>query len=71
MSRTGTHGSRSPRPRGIRRVERWLVGVAMGVVAFVLEKVVMRSVRREGKTPKVAEPGPRTFTSRGGEVDVD
>ena len=61
----------TPRPTGIRRVERWLVGVAMGVVAFVLEKAVMRSVRREGKTPKVAPPESRTFTTRGGEVDVD
>lgn len=59
------------RPRGIRRVERWLVGLAMGVVAFVLEKAVLRSVRKEGKTPPVAEPEARTFTSRGGEVDVD
>lgn len=61
----------TPRATGIRRVERWVVGVAMGIVAFVLEKAVMRSVRREGKTPKVVRPESRTFTTRGGEVDVD
>jgi hypothetical protein len=59
------------RPKGFRRVERWLVGIAMGMIAFVLEKAVIRSVRKEGKTPRVAEPESRTFTSRGGEVDVD
>jgi hypothetical protein len=31
---------------------------------------VMRSVRRDGKEPKVAEPEARTITSRGGDVDV-
>ena len=56
------------KPKGLRRVERWLVGLAMAVVAFVLEKVVMRSVRT-GETPK-AEPATTTVTSRGGEVDL-
>ena len=64
MSRSSR--SRSAAPRGIRRVERWLVGVAMGMVAFVLEKAVMRSVRKE-EAPKEAT----TLTSRGGEVDLD
>lgn len=64
MARTGA----SVRPRGIRRVERWFVGVAMAVVAFVLEKVVMRSVRKEDPVPS---PGPTTLTARGGEVDLE
>ena len=53
-----------------RRIERWLVGVVFGVIAFVLERVVMRSVRRGGKEPPAAEPEPRTITSHGGDVDV-
>jgi TRAP-type C4-dicarboxylate transport system permease small subunit len=57
-----------PKPKGFRRLERWLVGVAFAVMAFVLEKVVMRSVRRKGTT----EPEEvTTMISKGGEVDVD
>lgn len=59
-----------PRVRGLRRVERWLVGVAFSLIAFVLERVVMRSVRRGGAEPKSVEQGSRTITSRGGDVDV-
>jgi hypothetical protein len=32
----------------IRQVERWLVGMAMMVVAYLLEKAVVRSIRRSG-----------------------
>ncbi|MEP6758278.1 MAG: hypothetical protein ABJB55_03700 [Actinomycetota bacterium] len=53
-------------PKGIRRVERWLVGIAMGVIAFVLERIVMRSVKK-----KAPDPVPTTLTSKGGEVDYD
>ena len=53
-------------PKGIRRVERWIVGIAMGVIAFVLERIVMRSVKK-----KAPEPVPTTLTSKGGEVDYD
>jgi hypothetical protein len=61
----------SPPARGIRRVERWLVGIAFAVIAWVLERVVMRSVRRDGKEPRTPEAEARTITSRGGDVDVD
>jgi hypothetical protein len=61
----------SPKPRGIRRVERWLVGVAFAVIAFVLERVVVRAVRREGGPARTVAPEARTFTSRGGDVDVE
>jgi hypothetical protein len=54
----------------MRRVERWLVGVAMAVVAFVLEKVVVRAMRREGRGDEL-EAEPTTLTSRGGDVDLD
>jgi hypothetical protein len=60
--------SRSP----IRSFERWVVGLGMAVIAFILEKVVMRSVRRgETKPATDSEPAPTTFTSRGGDVDVE
>ena len=56
------------KPKNVfRRVERWAVGVAMAVVAFVLERVVMRSVRKGGKQ---GPPEPTTLTSKGGEVDL-
>jgi hypothetical protein len=55
----------SKRPKGWRRVERWLVGLAMVVIAAVLERVVMRSVKKE------ASPRATTLTSKGGEVDLD
>jgi hypothetical protein len=43
----------------------------MAVIAFILERVVMRSVRRgERETLTAPEPQPTTFTSKGGEVDV-
>ncbi len=58
------------KPKGFfRRVERWAVGVVMAIVAIVLERVVMRSVKRGGKEVVVA-PEPTTLTSKGGEVDL-
>ena len=57
------------RPTGFRRVERWLVGVAMAVIAFVLERLVLRSVKK--KEPRAVAPKPTTLTSKGGEVDLD
>jgi hypothetical protein len=53
------------RATGIRRLERWLVGLAMIVVAFVLERIVLRSVKKSDP------PQPTTLTSKGGEVDLD
>jgi hypothetical protein len=32
----------------MRHVERWLVGLAMMVMAYLLEKAVLRSIRRSG-----------------------
>jgi hypothetical protein len=59
----------TPKPTGIRRVERWLVGLAMAVVAFILERLVMRSVKRSGDAK--GQPPPTTVTSKGGEVDLE
>jgi hypothetical protein len=35
----------------IRQLERWLVGLAMMVIAYLLEKVMLRSIRRSGPKP--------------------
>ncbi len=59
---------RTKKPKGLRRVERWAVGLAMGGVAFVLEKAVMRSVRKGGGAS--VEPEPTTITAKGGEAEV-
>ena len=59
------------RPKGFRRFERWTIGVVFSVMAFVLERVVMRSVRKKGgEEVEPAEEVTTTF-SKGGEVDVD
>ncbi len=45
-----------------------MVGVGMGVMAFVLEKAVLRSVRKGITRPRaVVEPPTGTF--KGGEVE--
>ena len=49
----------TPRPRSpFRRFERWMMGVVMGIGAFFIEKLVMRSIRKGGGTTKPAEPTP-------------
>ena len=61
------------RPRSIwRKIERWMVGVVMAMIAFVLEKMVLRSVRKAGKSGKSGskEELHTTLTSKGGEVDL-
>jgi hypothetical protein len=37
----------SRRRSSFRRFERWLVGVFMGVLVFVLERLVMRQIRKK------------------------
>jgi hypothetical protein len=61
------------RPRSVwRKIERWMVGVVMAMIAFVLEKMVLRSVRKAGKSGKSEskEELHTTLTSKGGEVDL-
>jgi len=41
----------------------------MAVVAFILERLVMRSVKRSGDAKD--QPSPTTVTSKGGEVDLE
>jgi hypothetical protein len=56
-----------------RRLERWMVGIAMGIMAFVLEKAVMHAVKKGEVRPppeELTEPVPTTLTSKGGKVDL-
>ena len=32
----------------IRQVERWLVGLAMSLMAYLMEKAMVRSIKRSG-----------------------
>ena len=65
---SGPAARSTKKPKGLRRLERWAVGLAMGVIAFVLEKAVMRSVKKGGGSAAPAEP--TTITSKGGEAKV-
>jgi hypothetical protein len=38
-----------PRTR-IRRVERWLVGIVMACMVFVLERLVIRQIEKKERT---------------------
>jgi len=53
-----------------RKIERWMVGVVMAVIAFVIERMVLRSIRRAGKPTASKEELHTTLTSKGGEVDL-
>ncbi len=59
------------RPTGFRRLERWMIGVLFAVIAFVLEKFVMRSVRKKGAASPPPSEEITTVVAKGGEVDVD
>jgi hypothetical protein len=59
------------RPKGFRRFERWLIGVVFAAMAFALEKVVMRSVRKKGGAGVEPAEEVTTVVSKGGDVDVD
>ena len=63
-----------PKPKSVwRRIERWLVGVVMAMIAFALEKMVMRGIRKAAKAAKgeAKEELHTTLTSKGGEVDLE
>lgn len=49
-----------------------MVGIAMGIMAFVLEKAVMHAVKKGEvpSPPEPTEPPPTTMTSKGGKVDL-
>ncbi|HEX7246551.1 MAG TPA: hypothetical protein VF351_00480 [Actinomycetota bacterium] len=57
------------RPTGFRRFERWMIGVVFAVMAFVLEKFVMRSVRKKGEPP-ITPDDATTVVTKGGDVEL-
>lgn len=57
------------RPKSVfRRVERWAVGLAMGVLALVLERAVVRSIRKGETKPK--PPQPAAMKGTGSEISA-
>ena len=50
--RRRTNQRKSP----FRRIERWGVGLILGVVAFFLERAVVRSIRRGETKAKPSQP---------------
>ena len=62
-----------PKPKSFwRRLERWLVGLVMAIIAYMLEKMVMRGIRKASKAKGEAkEELHTTLTSKGGEVDLE
>lgn len=63
-------GTTTRKSKGLRRLERWAVGVVMTVVAFVLEKAVMRSVKKEGGAKAASAPPPTTIHAKGPDAEV-
>ena len=45
---------RSSKPH--RKVERWIVGVGMGIMAWIIERQVVRAIRRKGEKPARSLP---------------
>jgi hypothetical protein len=60
---------RRPAPKGLRRVERWLVGLVMAILAYVIEKAVLRSIKK-GNTRGKPRDG-TTLTGTGAEISAD
>jgi hypothetical protein len=46
------------KPPFFRRMERWLVGLVVAAMAYMLEKAVLRSIRSGRVKPKHRERGP-------------
>jgi hypothetical protein len=60
--------SSAPPKSVFRRIERWIVGAVMGILAFVIEKAVLRSIKKQGGAPKPVEPAEPFATSKGNEI---
>jgi hypothetical protein len=58
-----------PAPTGFRRIERWLGGIVMAVLAWAVERAVLRSIRKGTTTPMPQEP--TTITGAGTEIRAD
>ena len=48
----------TPKRSAFRRAERWMMGVVMGVLAFAIERAVLRSIKKGRTKPahSTAEP---------------
>jgi hypothetical protein len=45
----------APRPRSLlRRAERWIVGVGMAVLVFVLERLVIRQIEKKERAREIS-----------------
>jgi hypothetical protein len=59
---------RSRRP--LRRLERAMVGSVMAVIAVVLERLVVRALRKKGHATSPSSE-PTQVTTRGGAIEFD
>jgi hypothetical protein len=56
----------SPRRRSpLRRLERWLVGIFMAVLVFVLERLVMRQIQKKERARAQTAPDALTVGEEG------
>jgi hypothetical protein len=56
----------TPRRRSpLRRLERWLVGIFMAVLVFVLERLVMRQIQKKERARDETAPGALTVGEEG------
>jgi hypothetical protein len=59
----------APPPRNaFRRFERWMIGAIMGIGAFFIEKLVLRSIRKEGGKLPTKEPDVTPLQGKGSEI---
>jgi hypothetical protein len=59
-----------PPPKGLfRKAERVFIGMIMGVLALILERLVVHSLRKSGREEKT--PPPMSITSKGGSLHMD
>jgi hypothetical protein len=57
----------SPPRTLFRRFERWMVGVVLGIGAFFIERLVLRSIRKEGGPEK--KPEGTLIQSKGSDIE--
>ena len=53
-----------PKPSPFRRIERAIMGFVLGIMAFFIEKMVMRSLKRSGSKTPVNTPTPIKGTGK-------
>jgi len=64
--------SLSSKPKKLfRRTERAVVGAVMLMIAVVLERIVMRALKKEGTLVAKPEAGPTPLVTRGGAIEFE